>query len=279
MIEVGNFYHILVLIFLFLLSAFLFFILRKKSKEFIFKFLLIWCFCNFALHFLKQLHYMSFYSLKKSTAENICAVSTIIFPFIMLYKKQGAIHDFMFMIGVIGGFAGIVFPTEAIKQPLFCFESLRFFFCHYSLFAIPVFLAVFNIYTPKLKGFWLMPLFFLIYQLIICGNTALLIVTGLHKNDDNLSFLQLFFDRNILNNSFTFGPTDDMGKVGQLIGMLCPNFLKIDIFNIFNGQTVYWPVVWLTVPSFVIFVPLYFLITLPFTIKNKRYKTESCKQT
>lgn len=269
MMEVGNFIYFIVLAIEILLTVGLYLFLKNKSKNFTYNFLLIWCFCNFALHFLKQFSYMSFYSLRKSTAENICAVSTLVFPFIMLYKKQGSIHDFMFMIGVIGGGAGLLYPTEAIGKQVFAFDTLRFFFCHYSLFAIPLLLALTDIYRPKFKNFWKMPIYFLIYEAIICGNTALIIVSKLYKNDKNMTFIELFFDKNLLNNSFVFGPTDDMGKVGQIIGNLCPGFMKIDIFKLFNGRVVYWPVVWLIIPSIIIFIPLYLLISFPFYYKRK----------
>ncbi len=272
MIKVGNIYYFGTLIFAVLLIIGTYFFLKKKSKKFAYNYLLVWCFMGFALHFIKQLVYWDVHALRKSTAENICAVSTMVFPFIMLRKKDGVIHDFMYFIGVVGGLAGTVYPTEAIGEMLFSFDTLRFYFCHISLLAIPLIMAMLNIYRPKLKSFYLIPLCFLVYEFIICVNTALLITTGLYKSSE-LTPLQAFLDRNSINNSFVFGPTDDMGKVGQFIGSLCPNFMKLDIFNINGGEMTYWPVIWLLIPSYVLFVPIYLLVGAPFfIIDGKEYK-------
>lgn len=269
MVKFGNIYYFGVIIFATALIIFFNFFLKRKSKTFAFNFLLIWCFVNFAMHFFKQLVYLDVNALRKSTAENICAVSTLVFPFLMLSKRKGLNNDFMYFIGIIGGFAGIVFPTEAINEPLLCFDSLRFYFCHISLLAIPLLLATLNIYRPKLKSFYLIPLCFLFYQLIICLNTCILLATKLYVPKD-LTPIQAFFSHNILNNSFTFGPTDDMGALGQFIGNLCPNFMKIDIFNLNGGEITYWPVIWLLFPSYILFVPLYLLLGLPFFILDRK---------
>lgn len=272
MVEVGNYVHILVLVFTALLNVGLYFILRNKSKETIYKVILIWCFCNFALHFLKQFAYMSVGDLRKSTAENICAVSTLVFPFIMMYKKQGSIHDFMFMIGLLGGFAGVVYPTEAIGKTFFCFETLRFFFCHISLFSIVLQLAIHDIYRPKLKNFWKMPIYFLVYETIIYINTALILFAGL-TSVSGLSVPDAFFSRQYLNNSFVFGPTFDMGVLSDIMGKLCPFFLRTDYWGIFAGKggEFFWPIIWIAIPSCFIFIPLYLLTALPFNIKEIKF--------
>jgi len=268
-IKVGNLYYFLELIILSIIFIIIFMFLKKKDKNYQFKFLWIWCFLGFLLHFGKQLVYWNINDLHKSTLENICAVSTVVFPFIMKIRKKSVLHDFMFFIGILGGFAGIVYPTEAINEKMFCFETFRFYFCHFSLFAIPLFLALFNIHRPDLKKWWLIPVCFLGYELIICLNTAFLCFSGLVKREGYTAF-QLFIDRNYLNNSFVFGPTDDMGKVGAFIGNLTLPIMKVDILNINNGKTTYWPVIWLTIPSYILFVPLYLLIAFPFSFKRKR---------
>lgn len=274
MIEVGNFLYFLEIIIIALIIVIIYFLLRNKSQKTQFMFLWIWCFLGFILHFVKQLVYLDPNQLHKSTAENICAVSTIVFPFIMLIRKDSVIHDFMYFIGVMGGLAGIVYPTEAINESFFAFETMRFYFCHMSLFAIPLLLAMFKIYKPRIKKWWVIPLLFLVYESIICINTAFLCFSGLVQRNGYTPF-QLFIDRQYLNNSFVFGPTDDMGVVGKFIGNLTLPIMKIDIFNINGGKETYWPVIWLLIPSYVLFVPLYILITLPFENVKKKATSDS----
>lgn len=273
--KIGDLSYFSILIVLSIAFALILSFLKKKDKEYQYKFLLIWCFINFSLHFLKQLVYFDVTKLTKSTAENICAVSTLVFPFIMLIKKNDSpLKDFMFLIGVIGGLAGMLYPTEVRNRSVFRFETFRFYFCHFSLFAIPMLLAILNIRRPRFKAIMYMPLLFLVYQLIICSNTALLCFTG-WVTKGGYTQLELFLSTRYYNNSFTFGPTADMGAVGRFIGSLCPNFMKIDIFNINNGLETYWPVIWLLLPSYVLFVPLYLTFGAPFFIIDELKKKEN----
>lgn len=275
-IQVGNLAYFIALLITILIVVGSYYLLKNKSKRFQYNYLLIWCFIGFALHFAKQLVYQDISRLSKSTAENICAVSTLVFPFIMLIKRKSVLHDFMFFIGLIGGLAGVLYPTEALGKDVLTFETIRFYFCHISLFAVPLLLALLNLRRPDLKKWWLIPLCFLGYQVIILFNTALLTFTGMVTREGYTPF-ELFMSRKYLNNSFTFGPTDDMGAVGAFIGNLTLPFMKKDIFNINNGELTYWPVIWLLIPSYILFVPLYTLFTIPFTI-HTRIKARNVKQ-
>lgn len=268
-IKIGNIAYIIELFIAISVVIVSYFMLKNKTKRFQYNYLLIWLFAGFVLHFLKQLVYRDFGQLHKSTAENICAVSTIVFPFIMLIKRKSVLHDFMFLIGIVGGLAGVLYPTEALGKSMFTFETIRFYFCHMSLFAVPLLLALLDLRRPNIKKWWLIPLCFLGYQVIILLNTALVTFTGMVTRE-GYTALDLFLSRQYLNNSFTFGPTDDMGAVGEFIGNLALPFMKKDIFNLNNGDVFYWPVIWLLVPSYVLFVPFYLIFSLPFTIHNRR---------
>ena len=165
-IKVGNFYYGLELFLAFTIMILCYIFLRNKSSKYQYRFLLIWSFVGFGLHFLKQFIYWDINMLGRSTAENICAVSTLIFPFIMLKKKKTILHDFMFFIGIIGGLAGLLYPTEAIGRMIYDFETLRFYFCHMSLFAIPLLLAVFGLQTPRIEKWYLIHYVFLVMNLL-----------------------------------------------------------------------------------------------------------------
>lgn len=271
MIEIGNFYYFMELTLAILIFIFAYFFLKNKSKNFQYKFLLIWCFLNFALHFLKQLFYNSPDQFHKSTAENICAVSTICFPFIMLIKKDSPLHDFMYFIGLLGGIAGLLDPTEAIGHSYLEFETIRFYICHMSLLLIPLLLAILDIYRPRLKNLWVIPVFFLLYEFIIMVNTAILCFTEMVVREGFTPF-ELFIDRQYMNNSFVFGPTDDTGKLGEIIGSMALPFMKLDILNINNGNITYWPVLWLIIPSIVLFIPIYLIFAIPFNVNKSNKK-------
>lgn len=141
-------------------------------------------------------------------------------------------------------------------------------FLPYVAFSNPPFTCAFKHSWTRLKKWWVMPLLFLAYETIIMLNTALLTFTGLATRE-GFTPLQLFIDRQYLNNSFVFGPTPDMGIVGETIGNMTFPFMKTDIFNLTNGDEFYWPVIWLLIPSYIIFVPLYTVLALPFRKKHE----------
>lgn len=269
--KVGDFSYFAVLVVLIGLFIGIYFLLRNKKKDTQFKVLYIWCWVNFALHFLKQLFYWDVAWFKESGFVNICATSVLVFPFIMMIKKDSFLKDFMYFIGVVGGFAACVYPTEVLGKSLWRFESIRFYACHFSLLAIPLLMAIFNIYRPRMKMWWTIPLSMVIYQVILAANTAIYCFGGVVTRE-GFTPLQLFLDRQYQNSSFTFGPTPDMGIASEIFDFLTPKFMKYTIPG--NGRLGYWPVVWLIIPTYVILVPIYFLIGFPFWIKKKKPSKE-----
>ena len=253
----------------------LYFILRKRSEKTIHLTLLIILFINFSLHFLKQAFppYTTYYPswLIKSTLENICAVSTVFFPFIFLIKKQTILHDYMYFIGFCGGLAALVYPTEAINKAPYEFDVIRFYFCHINLIVIPLLAAILNINRPRLKRFWAIPLLFLGQETIICLNEIFLMQVGLL----NKTWSE-FLDRHIRSTSFIVGLIPEFDSLSFLFDPFIPTFFKTHAFNINNGIPFYFPVLWLTIPSFIYLIPTYIIISSPFwisdLIKKKKIK-------
>ena len=264
MLEVFNYIHIIYILLSISCTIILYFLLRKYPQDKQKKFLIILAFIGFALHFLKQLFYWNIDKLCESTLENICAVSSVILPFALLNNKKSILFDFLFFAGIVGGLGAIFYPTNTIGLKWYEFETLRFYFCHWSLFTILLFSAIFKLYTPMFKNWWKMLCGFFIYETIICANTALLCFTNLVTRE-GYTQVQLFLSSKYMNNSFTFGPTQDMGFISDIFSALIPNFMKYDI----NGVTSCFPVLNLIVPAFLLIVPLYMLICLIFIKRQK----------
>lgn len=258
----------------------LFFLLRGKSKKTIHTVLTIILFLNFSLHFIKQFFepYKSNFptSIRRSTVENICAVSTVFFPFIYLFKKQNVLHDYVFFIGLCGGFGALFYPTEALNFSPFTFDTIRFYICHINLVVIPLLAAVLSVYRPRLKKFWAIPLLFLVQEAIICLNEIFLMKVGLVD-----STWKEFLDRGVRNNSFVFGVIPDFDVLKPLFDALTPKFLRTDAFHINGGTDFYFPVLWLIVPAFVFLTPVYIILSAPFWItdlvRKKREKRQTLK--
>ncbi len=266
-VKVGNGFYFLYIgvaaIFLLVLVL----LLRKRSRKTVRGVLLALLFANLALHYLKQAFppYIDEFplSLRMSAMQNLCAASTVLFPFVYLFKKQNILHDYAYFIGVTGGLAALFYPTEALGMPPFVFDTVRFYFCHTILLSVPIAAAVLGVYRPRLEKFWAIPLLFLVWQAIICANDYFLVAVGLVKG----SFSDLL-DPGFHNSSFTFGVRPDFAWAAKVFDPLVPRFLRTDAFGLNGGVPFYFPVLWLTVPSFVFLIPIYVLISSPFWIAD-----------
>ncbi len=278
-VEFGNIFYFL---YIFVAAGFIvgiYFLLRNKSEKNI-KFVLFGILMfNFILHFAKLAFppYVNGFpnSVHKASLENICAVSTVLFPFLFLLPKKTIIHDYIYFIGFMGGFFALLYPTEALGETWYAFDTVRFYICHTMLIAVPMLSALLGYRRPILKRFWAIPPLFLAHETVIMLNEIILIKSGIIN-----ATLESFLSRASRNNSFVHGPTPDMDGVGKFLTFFCPEIFKRDIFGINGGVDFYWPVIWLAIPVVVYFIPLYFITAAPVSQEfalhraNKRKKTE-----
>ena len=239
--------------------------------------LLVLLFLNFLLHYLKQAFPPYVYefpkSLRMSAMQNLCAVSTVLFPFIFLIKKHNILHDFMFFMGVTGGLAALAYPTEALNMPPFAFDTVRFYICHMTLAVVPLAAAVLGIHRPRLSRFWAIPLMFLVWEAIICLNDFFLVWVGLVEGE----FSDLF-NAGFHNSSFTFGVRPDFAWATEILHPFVPRFLRTDYFNLNGGKPFYFPVLWLTGPAFVYLIPIYAVISSPFALADYIKRRKAARQ-
>lgn len=264
-VQIGNGFYFLYLSIAILYFVILILVLRKKSHKTVHTVLWVILILNLVLHFLKQAFppYVSDFpiSLRSSTLQNICAVSTVFFPLLFLFKKQNVLHDYMYFIGICGGLGGILLPTEAINQPAFAFDTLRFYFTHTTLLVVPLSAAVLGVYRPRFSKFWTIPFLFLVGETIICLNEFFLIGVGLV--DAEYSDL---LNAGFRNSSFVFGVRPDFAWSAQVFDPLVPWFFKTDAFHINGGTPFYFPVLWLIGPAVVFLTPLDMILSSPFAI-------------
>ena len=102
-VEVGNFYYFLYFAIAILITVSLILILKNKDDKVKNKVILFLLFSAFFLHFCKNsyLHLITRCFLKlyvKVSFENICAISTLVFPFIFLSKSK-ILKDYMIRNG------------------------------------------------------------------------------------------------------------------------------------------------------------------------------------
>jgi hypothetical protein len=270
-VEIGNFYYYLYFVIAIVITTTLILYLKNKDVKIKHRAITILLFSALALHFMKLLFspYNQMFPeiIRKVTFENICAVSTLVFPFIWLSKSK-ILKDYMIVMGIISGIAAFLYPTEAIfdtfdsvyfgMKGAFSFDVIRFYYAHLVIFLAPFLMGYFKLHTFEIKRLIFLPLTILLTLTIIYVNEVILLKLGWVDPNG-------FLDVNIRNSSFVFGIPDHYKNVAVIFDIFVFDFMKT---NPFNGELHYWPVLWLTIPAFIYAPVLYFISHIPFFIKD-----------
>lgn len=273
MIEIGNIYYFLYMIIsIILIVISLLFINKfnpKVQKRIIFCILLSGFIVNIIKIFTEKYFNDLPSSLRKITFENICAVSTIIFPFVFLSKNQKW-KDYLYCFGIFGGAGCILFPNPVIGEKAFAFDTFRCYYCHLVLILGALLMVKCGFHKLNYHKLWKVPFTFFTVLCIILLNEILLMSIGFVEPDINL-----FFDRSYRNSSFIFGPTPAFDKIKPIIDIFVPRIFRIVQFGPLKGEEIYLPIIWMLLPATLIIYLLGFIIYIPFEyehIKNDLIK-------
>lgn len=270
-VEIGNIYYYLYILFGLLITIGFVLFLKNKNRAYKEKVITILLFSAFILHFSKLLFYpyniLFPESLRKITFDNICSVSTLIFPFLYLSKKK-IFLDYMIVIGIASGIAAFAYPTEALfdtfdsiffgRKYAFSFDVIRFYYAHLIIFLAPFLMGYFKLHVFKFKRVYLLALMILGTITLIFVNEWILLKIGLVDED-------IFYDVNIRNSSFVFGIPDHFKKVAVIFDIFVFDFLKV---HPVTKEPFYWPVIWFIIPIFIYTPVLAFISNIPFYIQN-----------
>lgn len=181
---------------------------------------------NFALHFIK-LSFPQYIDkgfpqiIRKCTFENICAVSTLIFPFIYLSNWKSG-KDYMFYLGIISGVVGCVAPMPVRGYEFYQLETMRFYICHASLWQVPLLMVIFGLHNLDYRRIWKS---FAIYFGVLClimVNELILIRIGWVQTDT----LEGFFDPSERDMGYAVGVPPAMQKIADIILWCTPKAWK-----------------------------------------------------
>ncbi len=254
----NGYYFLYIGIAIFLLVG-LYVVLRHRTDAYLI--LQIIAFLNLGIHFCKLLiePYRSGLpdTLRKVTPENICAVSTLLLPFVLMLK-DGKIKNYFFFISFIGGCAAMFYPMEALGKEAFALDTIRFYICHMILFFIPVLATLLGYFqfSYDWKAILSVPILFLVVECIILANEYVLRWIGFVNPD-----WSIFYNRMDRNSSFIFGPLPALDDIYQVImDVMVPRCFKTDYFGITKDGVFYFPVFWMTLPVFVYFPILYTIV-------------------
>ncbi|HHU55699.1 MAG TPA: YwaF family protein [Acholeplasmataceae bacterium] len=254
------FIYLFIFIFVILFSLFL---LQGKSEAFKKRYIASLLFFSLLIHFMKLLfppYVNDTYAFRKITPENICALSTLAFPFIFLSKNK-VLKDYMFYIGVISGSIAVILPLEAINKSAFVFDVIRFYICHIIITVAPFLMVATGLHELDYHRIYKVPIVFLIVMAIIMINEIILIEVGLIDIKDTPEGKGLLEIGRYRNFSLIFGPTieylrdNNIYFIENFIDIFVPEFFRTIPFGEYAGEKKYWPILWAVVPVF-IFLPL-----------------------
>ncbi|MDE7453719.1 MAG: hypothetical protein K2N22_04850 [Clostridia bacterium] len=200
----------------------LYFGLRKKSKKVqswsLFGILAF----NFVMHFLKLAlpQYSGFPAiLRKCSFENICAVSTLIFPFIYLSKWKAG-KDYMFYLGLVSGILGCVAPMPVASMNLAFYEPevIRYYICHAGIWIVPLLMVLFGLHELNWRRIWKTFVIYFAVLGVIIINELILIRIGWVKT----SSMDEFFDANSRDMGYAIGLPDSMQGAAKYVLWLTP---------------------------------------------------------
>jgi hypothetical protein len=220
-IAYGNSSYLLYILMLVVLTYILYAFLKKRSERFRFFFLFSLLIFAFVLHFLKIIVVESYkaglpYTLSLISVENICAFSTVFFPFMFLSKNK-TIKDYMIIVGTISGLAAFFIPAEGFGRDPFQGNVVRFYIAHYIIFVVPFLMAKLKMHQISYARLWKLPLIVYFVMFVVMLNEVMLNVFGIvnaHYTD--------YYSGNFRNTAFVFGIPNILEPFKPIVYFLTP---------------------------------------------------------
>ena len=250
----------------------IYFLLKNKSDKT--KQIVLFSLLAFALilHFLKVLFPPYSTDINRLYRDiwfvNICGANIALFPFIFLSKNK-YLKDYMFYLGILGGFISVIYPMEPMlksNQSGELLDIIRFYIHHNILWYVPLLMVMFKLHKLDYKRILAVPICFISVMIFIMINQILQSELGyIALRDSN------FFDINYKNSSMIWAPS---GSIGKFLATFCPDIFKSVPVGPYATQEKYWPLIWLVCPMYILLVPVSFLMCLVF--ENQHFISD-CK--
>ncbi|MCF7930974.1 MAG: hypothetical protein K9L02_05665 [Acholeplasmataceae bacterium] len=253
MVRMGNIYYFLYILIAIIITVLAVVFLRNKSQRFRHWFIFGIIMLAFTIHFLKIFiwPYTTVEAIfTKVSFENICAVSTLVFPF-LYFTKNKTLKDYMVMVGMASGIITFIFPVDAMSEyfngtiigyrSAFNLEVMRFYFAHYLLFLIPFLMMRYQMHELSIHRAYRAPLVLILVLVLIFVNELIMTLFNWVPKED-------LYDPSKRNPSFIFGVRGDLTGLGLFLGIFVPYFMRV---HPLTGASFYWPVIWLIIPAIV----------------------------
>lgn len=264
--EFGNIWYFTIIVIAIFTIILLFRYLRTKDEETKYKFLYKLTIINVIFHFLRLIFPPYVHDFRKYTNlrvlrvvgfENICAVNTLLGPF--LYKsKNKYIKDYYMFVGFIGGLVAMIIPINPYtSRELFSFDMMRYFISHFILLIVPLFSYIFKLHTFNYRRFWCLPISFFACLTIIYLNENITYDLGWVEEKRNFSLI--------------YGIPENLPSKFQPLAKFLTSIVPDNFKNYVgpDGNIVaFTPLLWMITPFIVIVLPLSFIFNVCLDFKN-----------
>lgn len=183
MIDIFTINHLLWVLTGFLIMVGTHYAFRSKSKKFQYWFLFTLTIVIWLVHFSRIIFadnlktYQLFFT-------NLCGLSTFLYPFLFLSKSKLA-KDYMYYVGGFFALLSLAYPYTVEGDPIFVYNSIRFFFAHVLLVMIPLLMVTWGLHKPNYKNMGWMFLFVMMGAVYCMALSAFFVETGLKDYLEN----------------------------------------------------------------------------------------------
>ncbi len=176
---------------------------------------------------------------------DLCGLSTFVYPFIMISKKK-VFMDYMYYLGAVFAFSSLAYPNNIAGDPIFVFNTIRFFFAHVILVAVPVLLVTWKMHIPNIRNLGWMFLFLMMGGIFNMALTQFFVETGLR------SYLANYMG--------IWGRGDDVFELFELAAPWLTYQKEI------NGVLTEVPIpfIYIIPGAFIVYMPTWIIMSLPF---------------
>jgi len=226
-----------------------YYLFKDKTNEFKFRFLFGLSIFAWVIHFSR---YWLDPDLKMYTLffEDFCGFNTMLLPFLLLSKNKLS-KDIMYFVAALFAAHSLFYPNNIEGDPIFYFNTIRFFFAHLILVGVPVWLVAWKMHTPNVRN---IP-YFIIYVLI----------GALYCFTMSVVFVETGLVTRYINYMGLWGRTDSVYRVFEAVA---PFFRYIEVID---GEEISRPIPFLyMIPGLILYyVPVWVLMSFPAWKRNK----------
>lgn len=244
MLNIFSFNHFIWLILIPIIIYGVYYGLRNKSSRFKYWFLFSLTILAWIIHFSRYWFDPQF-STYKLFFVDLCGFSTMMYPFFFLIKKD-IFKDYMYYLGAVFAFLSLAYPNTIDGNPVFQFDTFRFFFAHVILVMVPVLLVAWKMYKPNIKNLGWMFVILMMVGLYNMALTSFFVEVGLR--DSLINYMGIWGQEGtIYSYALLFAPWLTYDKIigGQIVETAIPFFYIIPA-------------------AFIILMPTWVIMSIPF---------------